>query len=162
MKDTGIYRYNMSRQAAVIIYAVRKRAGTTFKTFPELVQHPCSRKPRWKCLDFSRALWTSRVAKTANEIPGSSARTPVDSRACILRLRERGEGTGRSIPSVAGTREKLIEKHFRAGAKKNKRAATATSAAGPRSSIYRANAKLKFDAAAEGANAGGRHGARKR
>lgn len=63
-----------------------------------------------ECLDFSCALTTSGKG-AADEIPSSSAHTMANPRACILRLHERG-GDERSIPSIGGTREKLIEKHF--------------------------------------------------
>lgn len=53
-------------------------------------------------------------------IPSSSAHTPANSRACISRLREQG-GDERSIPSIEGTRAKLIEKHFDTTSMKNKR-----------------------------------------
>ncbi|KYN22904.1 hypothetical protein ALC57_04687, partial [Trachymyrmex cornetzi] len=82
-----------------------------------------------------------------DELPSSSAHTPANPRACILRLYANEE---RSIPSIEGTREKLIEKHFDdITPAKNKRGVQ------PGSSIYRANTKLKFEVVAtEGTNAG--------
>lgn len=51
---------------------------------------------------------------------------------------------------IGGTREKLIEKHFDdTTPAKNKRGVRR-----PGPSIYRANARLKFEAATEGTNAG--------
>lgn len=99
---------------------------------------------------FQTALW-QRAAKATDEISSSSAHTSANPRACILRLRERG-GDERLIPSIGWTREKLIEKHFDdTMPRRNKRDVRQP---GPGSSIYRANAELKFEAATKGTNAG--------
>jgi len=108
-------RIQHKQAASVIIYTIHKRANTIFTIF---LESSCSifAQVTIEMFWILTALWRREWQRPSTRYQVQVARTPADPRARILRLCERwGRETERSIPSIAGTREKLIEKHFRAG-----------------------------------------------